>query len=297
MARKQQNLLADATYCQDLNHLKNWVSDGSLTLDGWTAGHTKQPPDDIELPGFSDHSLAFTLKGSQRQLRRFAGEQYDGIGHENHFFILPSGCASKFAWDGIDEVIVFGFQPQSLRKTAVETGCINPDKIELKPTLLKQDKQVIRLAHLLLNEIRTSGEGTRLFTESLFTCFNVHLLRNYCTFEARIKDYKKGLSRRHLEQTLAYIEANLNKCIQLDDLAEPLNLSSFYFCRLFRLSTGVSPYQYVLQQRIACVKKLLRATNTSILEIALDCGFSNSSQMARHFKSLVGTTPSAYRKR
>lgn len=296
MVKERKNAVAEAACCQDLNHLKNWVSDGSITLEGWTAEHTKQPPDELKLPGFLDHSLAFTLQGSDRQFRQFAGQNYDGAGHRNHFFILPSSCPSRFAWNGIDEVIVFGFQPQSLRKTAIETGCVNPDTIELQPTLLKEDRQIIRLAHLLLNEIRTNGEGTRLFTESLFTCFNVHLLRHYCTLEAQLKDYRSGLSGRHLRQTLAYIDAHLNECIQLRDLAEPLNLSPFYFCRMFRLSTGVSPYQYVLQQRIERVKRLLRTTHTSIIEISLDCGFSSSSQMSKHFKSFVGTTPSKYRK-
>lgn len=60
---------------------------------------------------------------------------------------------------------------------------------------------------------------------------------------------------------------------------------------------GVSPYKYVIQQRVELAKSLLRQSpKMSIAAIALDCGFTNQSALSKHFRNLTGTTPNSYRK-
>lgn len=85
--------------------------------------------------------------------------------------------------------------------------------------------------------------------------------------------------------------------IKISDLAKLLDISQYYFCRLFRESTGVAPYRYVIQQRISKVKALIKENKLSLSDIALECGFSSQSQMTHHFGKLVGVTPKTYRDR
>jgi AraC family transcriptional regulator len=58
---------------------------------------------------------------------------------------------------------------------------------------------------------------------------------------------------------------------------------------------GIAPYQYLLQQRIERAKQLLKQTELSIVEIALDCGFSSHSHLSKQFRSFTGVTPKTYR--
>lgn len=58
---------------------------------------------------------------------------------------------------------------------------------------------------------------------------------------------------------------------------------------------GISPYQYVLQQRVERVKYLLKSTPLPLSEIAMSCGFNDQTQMSKHFRKLTGMTPKAYR--
>ncbi|KAB8321278.1 helix-turn-helix transcriptional regulator [Tolypothrix campylonemoides VB511288] len=60
---------------------------------------------------------------------------------------------------------------------------------------------------------------------------------------------------------------------------------------------GVTPYQYVLQQRIERAKVLLRHRERAISDIALECGFANQSHFTKHFRQFTGMTPKAYRQR
>jgi AraC-like DNA-binding protein len=106
--------------------------------------------------------------------------------------------------------------------------------------------------------------------------------------------HTKGLSSRQLRLTICYIQAHLDEEICLDAIASELGFSRYYFCRLFKQSTGFSPYQYVIRCRIELAKQLLKKGDESIAEIALACGFSHQSHLHRHFKRLTGFTPQKF---
>ena len=103
-----------------------------------------------------------------------------------------------------------------------------------------------------------------------------------------------GLPDYQLERALAYIHANLGRTIQIQDIASELNISQFYFSRLFKISTGLPPYQYIIRQRVNLAKQLLKNSSMSLSEIALDCGLSQS-QLCYHFNRQTGCTPNSYR--
>lgn len=92
-----------------------------------------------------------------------------------------------------------------------------------------------------------------------------------------------------------YIEAELHTQISLRDLARIAGLSEFHLQRMFKQSCGVSPYGFILSRRIDRARNML-AGSEPIAQIAMDCGFSSQSHMTRLFKSVTGTTPSAYRR-
>ncbi|MEL7011282.1 MAG: AraC family transcriptional regulator [Cyanobacteria bacterium J06588_4] len=123
----------------------------------------------------------------------------------------------------------------------------------------------------------------------------MHLLRHYCLKEHQFESTNSGLPPHKLKQALQYIHQNLDGNIKINDIAMRLGISQYYFCRLFRESTGIAPYRYVIQQRVSKAKQLIEENELSLLAVAIECGFSSQSQMTHHFRRLVGITPKAYR--
>ena len=92
-----------------------------------------------------------------------------------------------------------------------------------------------------------------------------------------------------------YIEQYAADKINLPGLAKTLGYSYDYFRHLFKTSSGYSPMQYIVQQRIGKAKQQLTESNKSITSIALECGFSNAPQFCSMFKKQIGVSPMQYR--
>ena len=78
-------------------------------------------------------------------------------------------------------------------------------------------------------------------------------------------------------------------------MANHLNMSPFYFCRQFKKSTGLTPYKYILQQRMELAKQLLKQQELPISEIAMRCGFASQSSFTTAFRKYFDVTPKTYR--
>lgn len=105
-----------------------------------------------------------------------------------------------------------------------------------------------------------------------------------------------GLPAFRLRRVKSYVNQNFGDDLSLDAMAEVAGMSKYHFCRLFRQSAGVTPYQYLLGVRVDRAKRLLQETEDSIGDIAEQVGFNSQSQFNRAFRKLAGTTPAAFRR-
>ncbi|MFB2893510.1 helix-turn-helix domain-containing protein [Aerosakkonemataceae cyanobacterium BLCC-F50] len=103
------------------------------------------------------------------------------------------------------------------------------------------------------------------------------------------------LSLDKLRQALDYIQEHLGEDISLEAIANYLNISQYHFSHLFKESMGISPYQYVLQQRVERAKQLLKQRELTIAEITVECGFANQAHLFKHFHKFLGMSPTKYR--
>ncbi len=99
-----------------------------------------------------------------------------------------------------------------------------------------------------------------------------------------------------IDDAIAYMKAHFSQDIYLDDLAKTANLEKVYFTKRFKKQTGVSPMQFLIQFRIAHACRLLH-TDLSLQEIASQCGFQDFTNFLQRFKSVLGITPTQYKKR
>jgi AraC family transcriptional regulator len=119
---------------------------------------------------------------------------------------------------------------------------VNADRLELLPIFFQADPVMHHISWLLEREINAEWVTNQIYVDSLTTALSAHLLRQYCTVEQQLKNYENGLSRYKLQQAIDYIQAHLTEDISLDDIAAQVGMSRYYFCHLFKQSTGMSPY-------------------------------------------------------
>ena len=93
-----------------------------------------------------------------------------------------------------------------------------------------------------------------------------------------------------------YVQANLAGAIALDDLAREGGMSRYHFIRAFRAATGLTPYAFVLAERVAVAVEALRYTDRSIAQIAADTGFSSPARLSERFRALIGQAPAEFRR-
>jgi len=93
----------------------------------------------------------------------------------------------------------------------------------------------------------------------------------------------ESLAPWQLRSVMDLMQARLSERVYLDDLAKACGLSASYFSRLFKRSTGVSPHQSLLVQRIEHAKHLLECTGMPIVEVASVCVFADQAHVTRAF--------------
>ncbi|MCA0454174.1 MAG: AraC family transcriptional regulator [Chloroflexi bacterium] len=96
------------------------------------------------------------------------------------------------------------------------------------------------------------------------------------------------LARRLLDQ-------RYNAPITIEELSRAVALSPYYLIRAFRRTYKQTPHQYLVGQRIAKAKELLRNSDLSITEICMTVGFESLGSFSSLFRKVAGVSPSAYR--
>ena len=94
-----------------------------------------------------------------------------------------------------------------------------------------------------------------------------------------------------------YMDENFCGRCSLSEIAEHIHISPNYLHTLFSEQTGISPFTYVIERRVELAKRMILAGNNTLLEIALETGFSSQSHFNKIFKKKTGYTPAEYRRK
>ena len=244
-----------------------------------------------ETPEYSLEQFVITINlGQSFQVERILDRHLKtGLMFTGAVALCPMHSSQAIRWDRDANILLLNLESELLTRNAVEL--LDTDRFELLPHLIVQDVLIHQIGLELKAQLKTNGSDSRLYAESAATFLAVHLLHNYTTRKSSIREYEGGLPQQKLKQSIDYIQDNLAREISLNELANELGISRYYFCRLFKQSTGFSPHQYVIQQRVERAKQLLLRGEMSIADVAQVCGFAHQSHLTRHFKRLTGVTP------
>ncbi|MEC4816056.1 MAG: AraC family transcriptional regulator [Scytonema sp. PMC 1069.18] len=276
-----------------------------LSSSGWSQLHLEvyqQPKFEIAEHQHTMHVIACGLPDSPAELRdneMVSGERWldgkmererRGVGD---IAVIPAGISHRCNWNTSVEFTVLAIEPALL--PLVGQDFVDGDRIELTPRFMSQQDVLIQgIFSTLRDELKSEKIGGDLLIDSLKTTLAIHLLRNYCTTKPKLSNYSDGLSQVMLQKITDYVHEHLYQDLKLVELSAIAQLSPYHFLRLFKQRMGITPHQYILQRRIDKAKHLLKHSNLSIADIAMQTGFSDQSHLTRCFKRKVGVTPKQF---
>jgi AraC family transcriptional regulator len=159
-----------------------------------------------------------------------------------------------------------------------------------------RNMRAIRAAHQLRRIILSQQP-----TDSFEIEFRIYQLINVVKSQLSTNSYMNSmtedqpLSKRNLNLIKDLIEARLADPINVTTMARLCALSTAYFARAFKRSTGQSPHDYVLNRRITRAREYIKYSDKDLMRIAMDCGFSSHSHLSSAFKTKLGISPSKFR--
>lgn len=222
-----------------------------------------------------------------------------GVGRAGGVGVVPAGWDGR--WDIEEEAsLSYVLLSDARLQTFAEQTFDRGRRIELLPSVGKEDRVGSHVLRLLSRCSGNAAPSARLYVEQALDLLCLHLLRAHSALDpsttAAPPSTKGRLApwqeRRSKEMLLAHIDGRVG----LDELAQACDLSRSHFARAFKTTTGVTPMQWLVGQRIDRAKDLLLNSVLSIEEIAHHCGFADRSHFTRVFLKAIGNAPGAWRR-
>src|ERR1700732_3672663 len=168
-------------------------------------------------------------------------------------------------------------------------------EVELRPSRKFADPRLSAMVAAAHAEMVAGFPNGRLFLDSVEQALAVALANGHAVRHRPVQLYRGGLGSARLRRIRELVHAKMEDDLSLDDMAESVGLSTAHFARMFRKSTGETPHQFVLRQRLERAKQMLRAPDARVLDVAVACGFKTQQHFAQVFRDVCGLTPTEYR--
>jgi two-component system response regulator YesN len=233
---------------------------------------------------------------------------HNSKGRVVHIKDIPQGCEYEDDYPIDNEKMLFNMiEKGNLDGTKSEANRFFNWMIEHYPDCMMDIKLKV-LEFILFAEQKAflSGGMTYYFRyrkdylTTVMQLDNFEHLRKW--FLEKVMDACRNIIMKKVEQasgviakTKTFIDENYNKDISLDDVSRIVDISPYYFSKLFKEETGENFIEYLTNIRIDKAKKLLQNRDISIKSICIDTGYSDPNYFSRIFKKQVGVTPTEYR--
>ncbi len=261
-----------------------------MELEGWM------------VPAMSDISLILFTGGAMHMEQRYANGTWKAlyIRHEDLILRPGTGTSYEVRWKGLSsaptQTLHLRLSKDLLTRTAEEVAGYDPTHLSLVARSGFQDPLLTQIGLTLWRELEQRSPAGKLYAQTSAQMLAIHLLRHYTSVGEAIKEPSQGLTYQQMRRVIDCVQAHLGQDLSLEVLAQQAGFSPYHFARLFRQTTGESPHQFVLRQRIERAQRLLKETDVPLAHIALESGFANQSHLALAFKRHLGLTPRAYRR-
>jgi AraC family transcriptional regulator len=168
-------------------------------------------------------------------------------------------------------------------------------EVELHPSRKFTDPRLSALVAAARAEMVAGFPSGRLFMDSVEQAMAVTLVEGHAVRHRPVQIYRGGLGSARLRRIKELVHAKMGDDLSLDEMAQSIGLSTAHFARMFRKSTGETPHQFVLRQRVERAKAMLRVPDARVLDVAVACGFTTQQHFAQVFRDVCGVSPTQYR--
>ncbi|BAZ66464.1 MAG: AraC family transcriptional regulator [Pelatocladus maniniholoensis HA4357-MV3] len=297
--QREKSLAIDVTRVDARKHVLTRSPILSSHESGWKnlgLEHHIQPAYESPEHYSKNYVLVIRLK-CQLELQRWLGECHRS---ENclpgDVAVIPPYVTHRAMTVEESEFMAVTLDSDFLANIAYES--VDSDAVEMIPHFSKADPLIYQITLALKKALEyNNGLASALYADSMATALSAHLLQHYSAPKHSLQNYDGGLPRHKLQRVTEYIIDHLAEDLLLGAMAQEVGMSRYHFARLFKQSTGLSPYQYVIHCRIERAKMLLLQNKLKISEVASIVGFADQSQFTRHFKRILGVTPKEIRKK
>lgn len=169
-----------------------------------------------------------------------------------------------------------------LKKNDIDTSVV-----KFNPII--RDAAVSELYRKIMEEIHLSHKGEPYAGASIKAAL-LSLMVEVCRKYSENSASESGRSES-IRKAIGYIRAHFNEQLTVEEVAESVNVSKFYFCREFRRETGFTVIQYLNNIRCREAERILAEGKHSVGEAGRMCGFDNLSYFTRIYKQIIGVTP------
>ena len=221
--------------------------------------------------------------------------------NEEDILIICPGVVHELCAPQAGERIIF--QPAMsripLKELEILNSIISPAILISPETYPQIHKKVLQLMLEITDEYQSGlpyAESAIYgrFLEILVCIGRSHAEQTQHNFEA-----KGSKQKEYMEKFLFisnYINEHFSENLTLEEVASLAGFSKYHFTRLFKQYADTSFYKYLNQKRIAHAKNLLLDPNLSVIEVALQSGFSSLAAFTRMFRLMNNCTPTEFRK-
>ncbi len=109
-------------------------------------------------------------------------------------------------------------------------------------------------------------------------------------------NYRQHATSHRFAAVVQYVKQHLTEQITVEKLAELACMSKATFFRVFKRELGLTPVEFVIQERLAEAKRLLRLPAATVADVCFRAGFNNTAYFQKLFKQYEGITPGLYRR-
>ncbi|HEV2798919.1 MAG TPA: AraC family transcriptional regulator [Pyrinomonadaceae bacterium] len=241
------------------------------------------------------HIIGGVFCGDGTTALKTGGKQLHVRSETGTAIINPRGTDGRWSCSGSPLVSNVFLGEERLQRCADEVG--RGGRPELLLSLQMHDPKLFNLLALIAEESVVEDAVSKLYVEHLVDALCLHVLRRHSAFPLTGADQRGGLSPSQVKRVTDYMQDHLAEDIRVQELADLVRLSRFHFCRAFRRTTGYTPHQALVNFRIRRAREFLADPALSITDVALAVGYQTPSSFALAFRSVMGETPTLYRKR
>lgn len=239
----------------------------------------------LEAPGLPVARLSVNLTDSAVSggLEGDRDRRYEA--RRGSLFLTPAGAGARWHKASRSRHINLYFDPQdeTVEGRGASVGHLLGSGVPLFNVTLRASAGVVAS---LEQELREPDDFSAEAIDSLGRLLLIALARGQ-----RPAPDACGLSSAELKRLSDYVRAHLAQRLLVADLAAVVGLPPSRFAEAFLRSTGRTPHQFVLSQRLALACELLEQGQLAISEVALSAGFSSQSHLTRLLRSRLGATP------